>query len=117
MPAHYGREWFKVRARHLRLNPRCQVCGAKASAVDHIQTVRVRPDLKLDPSNLQSLCDHHHSMLTQLFDKPGASLGCDLQGLPIDPRHPWHTGHSTEVEPDPRDRARAKLQAIRHARR
>jgi 5-methylcytosine-specific restriction protein A len=51
--------------------PLCRKClesGQVAAAidVDHIIPLRRRPDLRLDRSNLQSLCKSHHSQKTLL---------------------------------------------------
>lgn len=51
---------------HLLAHPLCLFCWRKgltvaATVADHIQSVRDRPDLRLDPDNLQSLCDHCHN--------------------------------------------------------
>lgn len=60
----YDKEWSKLRFRFLHHNPLCIVCGAKATHVDHIQSVRDRPDLRLEPSNLRSMCASCHSRRT-----------------------------------------------------
>jgi 5-methylcytosine-specific restriction protein A len=64
----YDREWQKLRAKHLRDNPACIVCGAKATTVDHIRTVKERPELRLDPLNLKSMCASCHSRKTAKED-------------------------------------------------
>ena len=57
-----SRPWFKVRAKVLKRDGyRCRMCGAAvagpyAASVDHIIPRRLRPDLALDMSNLQTLC-------------------------------------------------------------
>jgi 5-methylcytosine-specific restriction endonuclease McrA len=61
-----SREWRLLRAAHLELHPECEDCLAAgrreaASQVDHIQALRIRPDLALEPSNLRSLCRSCHS--------------------------------------------------------
>lgn len=68
--------WLRLRRAHLREHPLCVDCvedpsidpPALATEVDHVQSIRDRPDLKLDPSNLASLCKSHHSRKTVLFD-------------------------------------------------
>ncbi len=62
----YDSAWQRVAAAHLRLNPHCAACHVagvttKAQVVDHIIPVRERPDLRLTPSNLQSLCRSHNA--------------------------------------------------------
>lgn len=50
-------QWATCRARHLKTQPVCQVCGTKtALAVHHIQPVHTNPELELDETNLITLC-------------------------------------------------------------
>jgi 5-methylcytosine-specific restriction enzyme A len=65
----YDRAWQKVRVQHLQMEPLCRFCKAQgivraAEVVDHIQTVRDRPELRLDHANLRSLCESHHNART-----------------------------------------------------
>jgi 5-methylcytosine-specific restriction endonuclease McrA len=97
MPFDYGSvEWKKARARALkRANYACEQCradvrGRGRSRVDHRRTVKERPDLALEPTNLRVLCptcdNRRHA------EKGGADpmRGCDAQGLPTSPSHPWN---------------------------
>ncbi|WP_238996817.1 HNH endonuclease [Entomobacter blattae] len=54
----------------------CQKEGRikEATEVDHIQTVRNRPDLRLDPRNLRALCKSCHSARTMRDQVHGHSL-------------------------------------------
>ena len=56
----YADGWPEVRAEKLALDPVCQIrltCfGMVATEVDHIIPISERPDLRLEPSNLQSAC-------------------------------------------------------------
>jgi 5-methylcytosine-specific restriction protein A len=83
-----------LRAQHLREHPRCAACGDPARVVDHIRPWRGDRRLFLDPGNLQSLCRPCHSKKTASedggFGNPDAKpRGCDANGSPIDPKHPW----------------------------
>lgn len=60
----YDAEWSKLRFRFLHHNPHCCVCGAKASHVDHKKSVREAPHLRLEWSNLRSMCGPCHSRRT-----------------------------------------------------
>jgi 5-methylcytosine-specific restriction endonuclease McrA len=62
----YDAGWRKLRARFLAANPQCEHPGCRSAAneVDHIQSVRLRPDLRLEWSNLRALCKPHHSQRT-----------------------------------------------------
>ena len=46
----------------------CRCCGKRALRleVDHVQPVRLRPDLAFDPRNLQALCGPCHTRKTRL---------------------------------------------------
>lgn len=61
----YDSVWRRLRRMHLLAHPLCVFCWAKgltvaATVADHIQTITDRPDLRLDPDNLQSLCKPCH---------------------------------------------------------
>lgn len=62
----YDSAWRKVRAEYLFAHPLCEhpECKAPAEEVHHVISVRKRPDLRLDPRNLQALCKAHHSQVT-----------------------------------------------------
>ena len=99
----YDKQWQKLRAAHLAMHPYCQMCGSKGEHVDHIETIASNPRRRLDPKNLQTLCEQHHSILTNAHDK--ARLGpdgvplpsglVDSQGRHLDPSHPWYDGDAT----------------------
>ena len=59
MSFYESREWKKLRYKVLRDNKRqCMLCGNKGVLhVDHIEPRSLRPDLELDQSNLQVLCE------------------------------------------------------------
>jgi hypothetical protein len=120
----YDSVWAKLRARHLAAHPACVVCGRAGEHVDHIVTVRLDPSRRLDPANLQTLCERHHSILTNAHDvarrdpegKPMPSGQVDKLGRHLDPAHPWHDPAST---PDrgPGGLKQAAIEANRRARR
>lgn len=62
----YGSDWRKVRDRYIAEHPTCAWpgCGQPAEEVDHITPIRVDPSRRLDPTNLRSLCAHHHRGVT-----------------------------------------------------
>jgi len=53
--------WRALRARKLRQDPKCVVCGKPGTLVDHIQRIEDNGP-KLDMSNLQTMCDHCHNV-------------------------------------------------------
>lgn len=90
----YDRDWFRARARHLRDNPYCLMCLKQgqwvlAEHVDHNETIRARPDLRLEPSNFYSLCARHHNLLTARYDEGDLRGACGIDGLPLVGDHPW----------------------------
>jgi 5-methylcytosine-specific restriction protein A len=65
----YDGAWRKLRAWFIAENPRCG-CGAPATDVDHIVSVKSDPSRRLDPSNLRSMCHSCHSRRTGADQKP-----------------------------------------------
>lgn len=61
-------EWRALRATHLKANPYCVVCGAKATIVDHVKPWKGDRQLFLDPGNLASMCKPHHDRKTNRVD-------------------------------------------------
>jgi 5-methylcytosine-specific restriction protein A len=69
----YGADWRAVRDAHLAREPNCRSCALdgmtrRAALVDHIESIAKRPDLRLEPSNLQSLCWPCHNAKTNRND-------------------------------------------------
>lgn len=65
----YDAHWRRFRLWFLGLHPLCVMCTAEgrvvaAEVVDHIVSIRDRPDLRLDPSNCRALCKRHHDQRT-----------------------------------------------------
>ena len=65
----YDARWRRLRAQHLARNPWCVMCASfgkveKATEVDHIIPHKGDDSLRLDASNLQSLCSYHHKSKT-----------------------------------------------------
>ncbi len=63
----YDYAWTKLRNLYIRANPFCEArlegCKGVARIVHHVIPVHVRPDLRLERSNLQSVCDVCHKQL------------------------------------------------------
>ncbi|MCA1404658.1 HNH endonuclease [Ensifer sp. IC3342] len=123
----YDHDWHRLSKRFLMVHPLCMVrgCGKQAKHVDHIVTVRAAPHLRLDWSNLQALCHQHHSRLTHAYDQGRLSGTCDVDGLPLDPNHPWAQASQSEaiaavnrrLPADPRLAALLKCGYVRGERR
>lgn len=90
-------EWRRLRKAALaRDGGRCVVpgCGKPATHVDHVMSRRKGgPDTL---PNLRSLCGAHDAQVkersdgTRRRDGKLTVSGCDANGWPIDPNHPWN---------------------------
>lgn len=79
----YDLAWRRVRGAFLKRHPTCceAGCGQPATDVDHIQSIRERPDLRLVWSNLRPFCHPHHSRRTAIdqgFARRGGGEGRNL---------------------------------------
>ena len=95
--AWYGTQrWKRRRARQLAEHPLCASClqdgrVVAASVADHLE--RHAGDYQafwFGP--LQSLCASCHSGRKQQAERVGYHYGCDVNGHPLDPNHPWNRG-------------------------
>lgn len=63
----YDGDWETVRAAKLATDPICEirsVCqGMVASQVHHVETIKARPNLRLEWSNLRSICGPCHRQI------------------------------------------------------
>ena len=90
--------WRKLRASVLRGEPLCRHCQARglivvATEVDH----RNGPsDNRLE--SLQPLCKPCHSKQTMRDMGHNVYMGCDVNGMPIDPSHPWNLEKSRATD-------------------
>lgn len=65
-PFYQSKEWRALREEKLEQSPICELCETiglvtPANVVDHIIPIEVNEELKLEPLNLQSLCEHQGS--------------------------------------------------------
>jgi 5-methylcytosine-specific restriction enzyme A len=62
----YDKDWYRFRHTFLKAFPICSHpgCCDRATEVDHIKSVRERPDLRLSAFNCRSFCKPHHSKRT-----------------------------------------------------
>lgn len=83
----YDAAWRKLRSVILAGEPLCRYCAevgitTLACHVDHIEPLSKRPDLRLDPNNLQPLCEYHHNVVKAREEWIGEPVGCDIYGNP-----------------------------------
>ena len=63
----YDRAWRRLRASWLAEHPYCVVCSEPGTQVDH--KIPLAAGGANDESNLQTLCDTHHSVKTGKYDR------------------------------------------------
>lgn len=92
----YDRRWRRARFAYLSRHPLCVRCAAAgitraATDVDHVLPHRGDHKLFWDEANWQSLCQEHHAAKSarERHGTADAVTGCDVDGLPLDPNHPW----------------------------
>ena len=91
----YGGKWPKARAAWLHRHPWCETClklGHRTPAVDvdHRVPWRQHAGGFWDKTNWRSLCaQHHRSKSGRESHGLGEKMGCDTNGFPNDPSHPW----------------------------
>jgi 5-methylcytosine-specific restriction protein A len=88
-----GRTLQTIRERWFRIHPLCVHCRDKgratfATELDHI--VPLHKGGLDDDTNRQGLCRRCHAAKTRIDRAWGPARGCDANGLPIDPDHPWN---------------------------
>lgn len=81
--------WRKLRASVLDGEPLCRHCAARgltvtATDVDHMSGA---DDNRRE--SLQPLCHQCHSRKTAADQGKSVYMGCDAEGMPLDPSHPW----------------------------
>lgn len=97
-----GTAWRTLRALVLSDQPLCEHCAddtghvVPATEVDH----RDNDPTNNSRDNLASLCKPCHSKKTmQELHGSRAPTGCDSNGMPLDPNHPWNVAAMAERSP------------------
>lgn len=98
-----GKAWLTLRAVVLREQPLCDICMREddrpvmATDVHHIDGNPANNTRE----NLQPLCHSCHSTLTmaELHGRSISAKGCDVDGLPLDSRHPWRMALNAKKSP------------------
>lgn len=88
-----GAAWRRLRASVLEREPLCRDCWKRgrittATDVDHHDN----DPSNNDAENLVPLCTPCHSRKTQADMGKRVAHGCDANGMPLDPDHPWNNG-------------------------
>ena len=87
-PFYRSKDWFRARAKVLaRDNYQCVFCGVSVrgkglGVVDHIHRRKVRPDLSLELSNLQTLCTFHHESTKKIVENRADQPVISASGFP-----------------------------------
>ena len=92
-----SQRWRKVRRWWLKGHPLCEMCQRQgritiATVVDHIIPHHGDPTLFWDANNYQSLCAACHNSLKREQELHGYSHAAGVDGVPLDPNHPWNRG-------------------------
>ncbi|MBY3386393.1 HNH endonuclease [Rhizobium laguerreae] len=87
--------WKAARATQLAHQPLCERClqdeiVTEATVVNHRLPFKGNWQMFIDPSNHESTCEPHHNSLIQREERRGHVIGCDVDGRPLDPHHPWN---------------------------
>lgn len=92
--------WQRLRRAKLSEQPLCETCEllgkiTPALDVDHIVSIKSGGPAFPEMNGLRALCHSCHSIKTTALDRRGgkgvAIRGCDVNGLPLDPAHPFLT--------------------------
>lgn len=93
-----GAAWRTLRAVVLRESPLCALCRtAEATDVDH----RDDDPTNNERSNLSALCKPCHSRKTAADMGHHVTFGCDADGMPLDPNHPWRIAEDAKNHQQP----------------
>ena len=92
-----GAAWQRLRKSVLNGEPMCRECTREgrtvlATEVDHLDG---NPGNN-DATNLNPLCRSHHSRKTAADHGKRVVHGCDADGMPLDPAHPWRIAIEAE---------------------
>ena len=92
-----SQRWREARRTFLGEHPLCRYCeqdgrSTPATVVDHIIPHKGDATLFWDVENWAPICAMHHSATKQREERTGRVVGCDANGEPIDPSHPWGVG-------------------------
>lgn len=90
---HRTRQWQETRARQLSAHPLCAMCLPRVTAAtvcDHVDKDSKATEEGFFAGPFQSLCKTHHDSTKQREERRGRIIGCDDDGVPLDPKHHWN---------------------------
>ena len=90
--------WQRLRKLKLQTNPLCETCLKQhriepATVVDHIVAINAGGAAYPALDELCSQCVSCHNSKSRIVEQLGRPLtvrGCDVNGYPLDPNHPWY---------------------------
>lgn len=99
------KQWARLRHAHLSLSPLCIGCKGMgrltpANTVDHVHAISEGGPAFPGHDGLASYCPGCHSAKTARGAEAGAikstkpRKGCNADGSPLDPDHPWHASNA-----------------------
>lgn len=94
-PLYLTPRWRNARRAYLAEHPLCAICqrqgrATAATVVDHRKPHGGDLVLFWDRSNWQAVCASCHSGVKRIEENHGYSQAADVDGNPIDPKHPWN---------------------------
>jgi 5-methylcytosine-specific restriction endonuclease McrA len=95
---HWSRDWKKARrVAKITAGYTCQRCGVVRPGkgqlhVHHRKPVARSMALALEPLNFEVVCPACHNIIEPRDGSPAKPRGCDIDGRPLDPNHPWLKG-------------------------
>lgn len=93
-PRYHSSRWRRLRIMQLKAYPQCFYCAqlgrlTLATTVDHIVPVHRGGDFWA-LENLRSACESCNYSKRDRLEEDFVAKGCDVNGLPLSPNHPWN---------------------------
>lgn len=93
--------WKRLRSQVLAEEPLCRWCLARGLYVASTDVDHINNDGDDNRrANLTGMCHSCHSIKTAQDMGKGTTRGHDLNGLPLDPAHPWNAAQTAPEQCD-----------------